>query len=131
MILLGIPKASMRSDCLPCSVMTRAGSKKLGAVRFGSAGFVVVIEPGRPHRHLPSRLKIHPVLGKWMLYALILSDWTIEHHALARIFCRAAERILADSNRLHRDQDALGIEAVQNIRKALTLLADPILVRNK
>ena len=50
-----------------------------------------------------------------MLDALVLSNRTIEHHAFARIFHRAAKGVLADSNRFDRDQDALGIEAVQNI----------------
>src|SRR5260370_21689801 len=61
-----------------------------------------------------------------MLNSLVLPDRTIEHHALARIFCRTAQRILTDPDRLDRDQDALGIEAVQNIGKALALLADPV-----
>src|SRR5438552_18041806 len=66
-----------------------------------------------------------------MLDSLILSDWTIEDDAFAGVFCCAAQRILTDPDRLDRDQDALGIEAVQNIGKALALLADPVGVRDK
>src|SRR5258708_5104504 len=66
-----------------------------------------------------------------MLYALILSDRTIEHHAFARIFCRAAQRVLADSNRFDRDQDALRIESVQDVGEGFAFLADAIGVWNK
>src|SRR5258707_11633087 len=66
-----------------------------------------------------------------MLDTLVLSDRPIENHAFPRIFCRPAERVLANSNGFDRDQDALGIEAVQDIRKPLALLADPIGIRNE
>jgi hypothetical protein len=95
--------------------VARAATDKFDAIGFGAAWFVVIVQPGGTHRHLPGRLEIHPVLREWMLYSLILPDRAIEYHAVARIFCGAAECVLADSNRFGRNQDALGIEAVQNI----------------
>src|ERR1700733_13231576 len=66
-----------------------------------------------------------------MLNALILSDRTIEYHTFPGVFCRAAERILADPDCFDRNQDAFGIETMQNVGKALALLADPIRIRNE
>ena len=66
-----------------------------------------------------------------MLDALVLADRPVEHDALARVFCRPAQRILANPDRFDRNQDALGIEAVQDVGKALALLADPVGLRNE
>jgi len=60
-----------------------------------------------------------------------LSDRPVEHHALPCIFCRPAQRVLADPDRFDRNQNALGIEAVQDIGKTLALLADPVGLRNE
>ena len=66
--------------------------------------------------HVLDRLGITDIaMNRADVYSLILSDRTIEYHAFARIFGGAAQRVLADSDRFDRDQDALGIEAVQNV----------------
>src|SRR3981081_435714 len=66
-----------------------------------------------------------------MLDALVLSDRPVEHDALPCIFCRPAQRVLANPDRFDRNQDALGIEAVQDVGKTLALLADPVGLRNE
>jgi hypothetical protein len=66
-----------------------------------------------------------------MLDALVLADRPVEHHALARIFCRPAQCVLADPDCFDRNQDTLRIEAVQDIGKALAFLADAVGVRNE
>src|SRR5271154_2095508 len=62
---------------------------------------------------------------------LVLANRPVEHDALARIFCCPAQRILTDTNRLHRDQHAFGIEAVKNVTETLAFIADTMRVRNE
>ena len=69
-------------------------------------------------------------LRKRMLDRLVLADRTVEHDALARISRRALERQHAEPDRLGRDQDALGIHAVQDVLEAPALLADAVGDRN-
>src|SRR5258708_29298277 len=66
-----------------------------------------------------------------MLDALVLADRPVEYHALPCIFCCPAQRVLTDPDRFDRNQDALGIEAMQDVGKALALLADPVGFRNE
>src|SRR4051812_5339265 len=66
-----------------------------------------------------------------MLDTLVLPDRPVEHDALARVLCRPAQRILTNPNRFDCNQDALGIEAVQDVGKALALLADPVGLRDE
>src|ERR1700734_1652177 len=61
-----------------------------------------------------------------MLDALVLADRPVEHDALFRVARRAAQRVLPDADRLDGDQDALRIEAVEDVGEPLALLADPI-----
>ena len=75
-------------------------------------------------RHQPSRFELHPFLGERMLDALVLADRAAEHRPLARIGGGASQSVLPDADRLRRDQDALGVEAVQDGCETATLLAD-------
>ena len=61
-----------------------------------------------------------------MLDALVLADRAVEHHALARIGGGAAQRILADADGFHADEDALGVEAIEDVAEAPPLLADAV-----
>src|SRR5205814_3413956 len=111
--------------------MARTGPEQFRAVGLGPARFAVIVEPRGTHRHLPRRFEIHPVLGERMLDTLILSNGTVEHNAFARVLRRAAERVLSDSNRFDRDQNSFGVEAMQDVRKALAFLADAVGFGNK
>src|SRR3546814_8327306 len=55
------------------------------------------------------------------------SDLTAEYDALLRIGDRAAQCVLADRDRLGRDQYTFGVQAVEDIAEALAFLTDPIL----
>src|SRR3546814_14032958 len=66
-----------------------------------------------------------------MLDALVLTDWPVEHDALLGILGRTPQRVAADADRLGADQDALGVEAVEDIGEALAFLADPVLFGNE
>ncbi|KRQ96847.1 hypothetical protein CQ10_29975 [Bradyrhizobium valentinum] len=130
-ILLGIAESAMSHDGLPRSIVTGARAKQSCAIGFGPAGLAAVVEPHRSRSHLPGCLKIHPALGQWMLDALILADRAIEHYALPGVARRAAQGVLSDPDGFDRDQDPLGIEAMQDVGKALSLLTDPVRIRNE
>src|SRR3546814_4190001 len=66
-----------------------------------------------------------------MLDALVLTEWPGEHGALLGILGRTPQRVAADADRLGADQDALGVEAVEDIGEALAFLADPVLFGNE
>ena len=61
-----------------------------------------------------------------MLNALVLPDRTVEHDALVRILGSTRQRRAAQPNRFGRDQNALRIQAVQDVRKALVFLTHPV-----
>jgi hypothetical protein len=61
-----------------------------------------------------------------MLDALVLADRPVEDDALARVLGGAAQRVLADRDRLRGDQQPLRVQAVQDVREALAFLADAI-----
>ena len=66
-------------------------------------------------------------LGQRERNALVLADRPVEDHALVRRrrrLCRIAAR--ADAERLRGDEDAFGVEAVEQVAEALALLADPV-----
>ena len=59
-----------------------------------------------------------------MLDALVLADGATEDDALFRIDRRAVKRIAAQADGFGTDQDAFGIEAVEQITKAFAFFAD-------
>ena len=66
-----------------------------------------------------------------MLDRLVLADRPAEHDALLGVARGAGQRRAADADRLGRDQDALGVHAVQDVLEALALLADAVLHRHR
>src|SRR6185436_5243842 len=69
-----------------------------------------------------------PAFRERMLDRLVLPDRAPEDDPLARVHRRTPERRAADADRLRRDQDALGIHAVQDRAEAVTLGADAVLL---
>lgn len=66
-----------------------------------------------------------------MLNRLVLADRTIEYDTFPRIARCAAQRILTDPDRFDGDQDSLGIQAMENVGKALAFLSNPVLFGNE
>ena len=75
-------------------------------------------------------LQLHPAFGKRMLDRLVLADRAAEHDALLGVGGGAPKRGAAEADRFGGDQDALGIDAVQDVLEAAALLADAVLVRH-
>ena len=86
-------------------------------------------QPRRQH-HQPGGFQFHPVLRQRMLDALVHADRAVEHDAAFRIGRGPRQRDLAEANRFGRDQDALGIHAVQDVFEAAALFAEAILDRD-
>ena len=61
-----------------------------------------------------------------MLDALVHADRAIEHDALPCIACRPLDRHAPEPDRLGTDQDALGIEAVEDDPETIAFGADPV-----
>ena len=58
--------------------------------------------------------------------ALVLADRPAEDDALVGVRDRSANGDPADAERLGRDQDALGVEPVEQVAEAVALLADAV-----
>jgi hypothetical protein len=61
---------------------------------------------------------------------LVLSDWPAEDAALVRVVDAFPEQPAAVADALGRDEDPLGIHAVEDVAEALALLADQVLGRH-
>ena len=61
-----------------------------------------------------------------MLDALIFADLSPEDDPILGVLHRTLQRVTTNRDRLGTDQDALRVQAVEDIAKALALLADPI-----
>src|SRR5882762_2035360 len=105
--------------------------EKLRRIRVGAAGLFAVVERGRFHRHQPCRLYGTPDFRERMLDGLVLADGPIEYHPLPCVARRATQRVLGDSGRTGGDDDALGVEAVEEVVEPPPLFADSILLGNE
>src|SRR5215467_15410167 len=61
------------------------------------------------------------------LYALVPPDGPPEYHAFLCIIAGAIEEPSAIANTLRRDQDTLGVQAIEKITEALAFFADQVL----
>lgn len=61
---------------------------------------------------------------------LVFTDRPLKDNALARVFARLFHKPVAIANALGSNQNALGIKAVENVFKAHSLFANPILDRD-
>src|SRR5262249_57553625 len=66
-----------------------------------------------------------------MLDRLVLADRAAKHHPLLGIAHRSDEGGAAEADRLGANQDALRIDAVQDVVEATAFLADAILQRHR
>ena len=130
MELFGVAVAAVGQDCAFAGIVGPARAKILGRVGLGAAFLAVVVEPGGLEGEQVGGLELHPALGQRMLNRLVLADRAAEHDALLGILGCLGECGLADADGLGGDQDALGIEAVQEIAEALAFLADAVFQRN-
>ena len=64
------------------------------------------------------------------LYALVLADRTVEYHPLVGIVGGGADEPLRVADRLVRDQDALGVHAVEDAAETLAFRPDQVFRRH-
>ena len=79
--------------------------------------------------HQVGRFQLGPTARQRMLDRLVPADLAVEHHALFGIACGFLERDPAQAHQAGGDQDALGVDAVQQVAKAAAFLTNTILDR--
>ena len=105
----------------------RVGGQELGHVRLRAAGQACVVEFGGLEAHQVRRANVRMRLGQGELYALVLSDRPPEHDPLAGVGAALIHEPVAIPDAFGRDQDALGVEPVEQRPETLALLADQVL----
>ena len=104
----------------------RVGSQPLGHVGFLTTGLTGIQLPGGLADHQFGGIQTRPRLGQRKRHPLVLADRTPEHHPFTRVLRGPAQRRTADAQRLRGNQDALRVEARQQIAKALAFLTDTV-----
>src|SRR5205823_6197048 len=87
----------------------------------------LVVEPSRLAHHERRRVEARERVGERELQALVHADRTAEDDALLAVGDRAPERRAPDAQRLHGDEDPLGVQAVEDVLEALPLLPHAVL----
>src|SRR5829696_3279813 len=118
-VLLRIAHAAMGQDRLLAGHERGLGGEVFGRVRLGAALRAAVVEACRLEHHKVCGLELGPAFRERMLDGLVLADRAAEDDPLAGVQRRTPERRAADADRLRRDQDALGIHAVQDRAEAV------------
>jgi hypothetical protein len=118
------------------------GERRLGGVPSGFRGeqfrhigvcaalLAVVEQRGGAAADHVSRFELGIGAGQWELDALVLADRPVENDALLGVVDALLQQPAAVADAFLRDQDALGIRAVENVAEAPAFLADQILGRH-
>ena len=97
-----------------------------GHVGFLAAGFVAIDQPGGFGHHQRGGFEAGSRLGKRKGDPLVLADGPAKDLPLPGVAHRPAQRGAADADGLRRDEDSLGVEAIEQVVKAFALLTDAI-----
>ncbi len=104
--------------------------QQLRHVGLRAARLALVEQPAGLEAHEVRRLDLDEAFGDGELHALVLADRAAEHLPLFRIGRHAVDEPVAVADAFRRDQDALGVEPIEDVAEALTLLADEVLGGN-
>ena len=96
-------------------------------VGLRAAGLARVIKTACLEAHEIGRLDLDIAFGDRELHALVLADRPAEDDALLGIGRHLIDEPVAVADAFGRDQDALGVEAGENVLEAVAFLADQIL----
>ncbi|MEA3220786.1 MAG: hypothetical protein OZX49_01901 [Immundisolibacter sp.] len=127
MVLLGIAEAAVGHHRLRAGLEAGLGGQVLGGIGMRAAVGAAVVLAGGVQHHQVGGFELGPAFGEWMLDGLVLADRAAEHDPLPGVLGGLAQRHAADADGLGGDQDALRIQAVQQVTKALAFLADAVL----
>ena len=103
----------------------------LRRIGLGATGLVLIAQPGRLEHHQVGRFQCHPVLRQRVLNALVLSDGSIKDDALLGVIRCAIQRALPQAHRLSRNENALGVHAVQDVLEALAFFSNAVCSRHR
>ena len=99
-------------------------------VGLRAAGLARVIKTACLEAHEIGRLDLDIAFGDRELHALVLADRPAEDDALLGIGRHLIDEPVAVADAFGRDQDALGVEAGEDVLEAVSLFADQVLGRN-
>ena len=102
----------------------RLGGEVLGGVRFLAALHAFVVAPCRQTHHLVRGAQLHVGLGERVRDRLVGTDEAPEHLTLAGVGDGSLQRHLAEPTRHAGEQDPFRVEAMEDVMKAATTLAD-------
>ena len=83
------------------------------------------------HGHALGGLEADPRVGQRMGNGLVLADRAVEHDTVLGVLDGDVQGGAADADLLHRDDDALGVEPVDQVVEALADLADDLVVTDR
>ena len=102
------------------------GREVLGGVGLLGARQSVVVATAGVAQDVLGRPQTHVGIGEGEGHTLIRADGVAEHDALGRVRHGSAQRRPADPESLGGDEDALGIEPVEQVVEAAALVADAV-----
>ena len=126
MVFLGVAHAAVGHHRVGAGLEGGFAGQVFPGVGLTAAFLAPVVKRRRPEGHQVGRLQFGPGFRQRVLNALVHADRTVEHHTFARVFGGPVEGAAAQPDHRCRDQDAFGIEAVQEIAETLALLADQV-----
>jgi len=91
----------------------------LGHVRLRAAGLMLIEQRARLPAHQVRRLGFDVGFGDRKLHALVLADRPVEHHPFLGVRAGPGDEPVGIAYALRGDQDALGVQSVQNIFETL------------
>src|SRR5262249_22567594 len=95
--------------------------------RFRAARLARVEERRRLVAHEVRRLQVGVRARDGELYALVLADGPVEHHALFRVAGRLVDEPVAVAYAFRGDERALGVQPIEYVLEAPTLVTDQVL----
>ncbi len=104
--------------------------QQLCHVGFGSTRSIAIKEFGRSETHQVGSLNIDVCLGNRKLHSLVLTNGPPKYDTLVGILYRSLDKPVPIAERLGRDQNAFGIQAVEQIAKPFSFLSDELFKGN-
>ena len=101
---------------------TGFGGEVLGHIRFGAAGLLCIKQSAGFVAHQVGSFHFDIGIGNRKLHPLVLPDGAAKDLTLLGVLADAVDKPVAITNAFGGDQGALGVQAIQDVFKALPFL---------